>query len=44
MTPREIILSVEDNIDHPPHVIHPRLADKALAALDAAGLVMLAKR
>lgn len=42
-TPKEVILSVEDNIDHPAHVISERLADMALAALDAAGFVIVTK-
>lgn len=43
MTPREVLLTIEDNIDHPPHVIHPRLVDMALGALESAGYVIVAK-
>lgn len=36
-SPREVIMSIEDWIDYPPHTIDGRTADKILEALNRAG-------
>lgn len=43
-TPKQVLMEVEDNVDHPPHTISERLADLALEALERHGFRIIRYR